>query len=147
MRFSRGTPLNTNYFFGSNELEAVDSYKDLGLLMDQRLNFRKHILMVVSKAYTALGFMKRWSKEFNDPLVTKTLYTSLVRPNLEYGSVVWDPYYAIFKNMIESVQKQFLLFCLRGRYQSLRNLVMIHFLKLNSTFLDIGTYRISKSGQ
>ena len=61
-----------------------------------------------------LGFIKRWSKEFNDPYITKTLYTSLVRPILEYGSCVWSPQYGVHQDHIESVQKNFLTFALRG---------------------------------
>jgi hypothetical protein len=60
-----------------------------------------------------LGFIKRWAKEFDDPYVTKSLYTSLVRPNLEYASQVWSPFYQSHINRIESIQKQFLLFALR----------------------------------
>ena len=41
------------------------------------------------------------------------MFTTLVRPNLEYGSVIWDHQYAVHCDKIESVQKQFLLFCLR----------------------------------
>ena len=57
--------------------------------------------------------MKRWAKEFNDPLVTKRLYLSFVRPILEYGSIIWNPNQMNLSNRIESVQKQFLLFALR----------------------------------
>lgn len=70
--------------------------------------------MTVNKARGVLAFIKRWAKEFTDPDITKQLYTSLVRPILEYGSVIWDPQYNVHSNHIESVQKQFLLFCLRG---------------------------------
>ena len=45
------------------------------------------------------------------------MFTTLVRPILEYGSIIWDPQHAVHsKNLthkIKSVQKQFLLFCLR----------------------------------
>ncbi|SPP90099.1 blast:Protein Wnt-5, partial [Drosophila guanche] len=57
---------------------------------------------------------RRWSKEFDDPYITKTLYISLVRPILEYRSCVWCPQYNIHQDRIESVQKNFLLFALRG---------------------------------
>lgn len=46
--------------------------------------------------------------------MTKNLFTSLVRPVLEYASVVWSPNYGCYIDIIESVQKQFLLFALRG---------------------------------
>lgn len=70
--------------------------------------------MTANKARGVLGFIKRWAKEFTDPYITKQLYMSLVRPILEYGSIIWDPVYKIHIESIESVQKQFLLFCLRG---------------------------------
>jgi hypothetical protein len=38
---------------------------------------------MVAKAYAMLGFIRRLSLEFRDPYTLKSLYTSLVRPNLE----------------------------------------------------------------
>jgi len=61
-----------------------------------------------------IGFIKRRYKEFNDPHTTNLLFTSLVRPKLEYCSSVWSPQYQVHIDRIESVQKQFLLFALRG---------------------------------
>ena len=46
--------------------------------------------------------------------MTKRLFISLVRPTLEYGCVLWSPFYKIYSKKIESVQVQFLLFALRG---------------------------------
>ena len=72
--------------------------------------------MTVNKARGVWAFIKRWSKEFNDRFVTKYLYTTLVRPILEYGSVIWDPYYDAHVDLLESVQKQILIFCLKDVY-------------------------------
>lgn len=33
---------------------------------------------------------------------------------MEYASIVWSPHYQVHIDSIESVQRQFLLFCLRG---------------------------------
>lgn len=44
------------------------------------------------------------------------LYTSLVRPILEYGSVLWPPRYRCHVDSIETVQKQCLLFALWGLF-------------------------------
>lgn len=114
MRFSRKNFDQFNYSLGGHRLEILNSYQDLGILLDQKLNFISHINMTVTKARGVLAFIKRWAKEFTDPYTTKQLYTSLVRPILEYGSVVWDPIYNVHVNNIESVQKQFLLFSLRS---------------------------------
>ena len=112
MVFSRSNTCPSNFSLGEFHLERVNSFLDLGILLDPKLNFNTHITTMVNKAYGVFYFIKRWAKEFTDPYITKGLFTSLVRPILEYGSVVWDPQYNHYVNMIESVQKQFLLFCL-----------------------------------
>jgi len=74
--------------------------------MDPRLKFSDHITTMVNIARGVLAFIKRWSKEIDDPYVTKTLFISLVRPILEYQ-------YGVHIDRIESVQKNFLIFALR----------------------------------
>ena len=115
MIFSRSKVyFDEDYLLDGSILDCVSSIVDLGILLDRKLSFDSHISTMINKAYGVLGFMKRWAKEFSDPYVTKQLYTSLVRPVLEYGSVVWDPNGTGDIGRIESVQKQFLLFCLRN---------------------------------
>lgn len=114
MTFSRVVPKLATYTLNCCSLERINSVDDLGIRLDPKLDFIDHISCMVNKARSMLGFIKRWSKEFDDPYVTKTLYISLVRPILEYGSCVWSPQYEVHSKRIESVQKNFLLFALRG---------------------------------
>lgn len=114
MTFNRGTVIQTSYIIGDSVLENVYSFCDLGITLDTKLNFNMHIDACVSKSSNLLGFIKRWSREFDDPYLSKHLFTSLVRPILEYGSLVWSPFYSCHIKRIESVQKQFLLFALRN---------------------------------
>jgi hypothetical protein len=39
---------------------------DLGVLVDSRMIFVDHIRSIVSKSARMLGFIKRFSREFND---------------------------------------------------------------------------------
>lgn len=114
LSFYRSQPVKSDYFIGSYKLDNVDSFVDLGVILDRKLSFNLHIDSCVNKAKSLLGFIKRWSKEFDDPYVTKRLFISLVRPTLEYGCVLWSPFYKLYSDKIESVQIQFLLFALRG---------------------------------
>lgn len=114
MTFARRPHILRTYKIDENQLESLNSFVDLGVTMDPKLRFHTHINRITNKASSVLGFIKRWSKEFNDPYVTKLLFISLVRPILEYGSIVWCPRYNCYIDSIESVQKQFLLFCLKG---------------------------------
>lgn len=146
MCFFRKSFINVKYVLGGCELEKLDVFSDLGILLDSKLNFIKHISLTVNKARGVLGFIKRWAKEFTDPYVTKQLYISLVRPILEYGSIIWDPSYKVYIERIESVQKQFLLFCLRGlqwnplnlpSYKSRLALIKLPTLKSRRTMLSV----------
>lgn len=65
------------------------------------------------KASKQLGMIFRMTKYFRNILCLKTLYCSLVRSILEYGSVVWAPFYTNEKNRIEAVQRKFTRFALR----------------------------------
>ena len=114
MSFFRRPRIISSYSLIGSRLEFVNSFVDLGILMDPKLNFINHINATISKARSSLGFVKRWCKEFNDPFTTKTLFVSLVRPVLEFGCVIWTPYYESHIMHLESVQKQFLLFALKS---------------------------------
>lgn len=95
-------------------LQRVEVVKDLGVLLDSRLTFKPHFSQIVAKASSTLYYVKVLAKDFQCPHVTKNLYVSLVRPLLEYCSVVWSPYKDVDVKRLESVQKQFVLFALRN---------------------------------
>ena len=105
---------DTTYHFKHKILGKVLNKTDLEILLDHKLWFPEYIAMMVNKANGVLRFVKHWSKEFTDPYVTKQLYISLVWAILEYGSFMWDQHFLINVNFIQSVQKRFLLFCLKG---------------------------------
>ena len=105
MRFSKNNFMAVNYLLGGHQLEIVDSFINFGILLDTKLNFNDHLTLTVNKARSTIGFIKRWTKEFADPFVRKQLYISLLRPILEYGSIVWDSHYNIYSEHIETVQK------------------------------------------
>jgi len=113
MSFSRKIAIENTYIINDYVLNRVHLFKDLGIWLDRKLTFNEHIDLMVNTAKSVLGLLKRWSKEFQDPYVTKALFTTLVRPILEYGAVLWNPQYCTYSDRIESVQKQFLLFALR----------------------------------
>jgi len=113
MTFYRCNPSLYSYSIGNNALERIFSVQDLGVLFDHKLSFKDHISTITNKARSLLAFMKRCSREFDDPYTTKLLFVSLVRPSMEYCSCIWSPQISCYQNMLESVQIQFLLFALR----------------------------------
>ena len=106
--------IETSYSLNGEPLQRVELIKDLGIYFDEKLSFKNHYSYIINKANSMLGFVKRWSKDFPDPYTLKTLFTALVRPNLEYASQVWSPFYRVHINRIESIQRNFLRYALRN---------------------------------
>lgn len=71
-------------------MDRTNSIKDLGVDISSTLVWDEHIIKVVSKCNKKLGMIKR-AIGFNAPQnVSKTLYSALIRSNLEYGSPLWS---------------------------------------------------------
>lgn len=69
------------------------------------------------------------SRDFKQSGSLKTLYCTLVRPILEYGSVFWGTHTAVESTMIERVQRTFLRF---SSYVPHDYTPIIHVLNLSS---------------
>ena len=86
-------------------ITKVDSEKDLGVTIDKNLNFREHISSKINLANRNVGIIFR-TFTYLDPEMFKNLYKSIVRPHLEYGTVIWSPMYKKDKIAIENVQRR-----------------------------------------
>ena len=82
-------------------------------VLDERLTYFRHFSNVIDKANRQVGFIFKISSEFRDPLCFKALYCSLVRSLLEFASVVWSPYQAVWSAHFEAVQRRFVRYALR----------------------------------
>lgn len=83
------------------------------MIVTEDLCFNRHVSVMVSKAYSMLGFVKRICKRFKDVNALKSVYCAHVRSHLEYASVVWFPYQSTQVGSIESIQKKFVMYALR----------------------------------
>ena len=100
----------TTYKIGNQELNIVNSVKDLGVYFDSEITFRDHFKHITGRAFQMLGFIFRVGKDLSVNTL-RLLYCSLVRSHLEYASVVWSPYYNIYKDQLERVQRKFIKYC------------------------------------
>ena len=96
---------NQRYKMNGQKLEPIKEEKDLGVLMDSELKFHKQTAAAVKKANSRLGLIKK-SFSLLDHMMLPILYTSLVRPHLEYGNVVWGPFYKGDIEAVERVQRR-----------------------------------------
>ncbi|KAE9534095.1 hypothetical protein AGLY_008831 [Aphis glycines] len=112
MTFTRSrSTIFFDYNISGLTIERVDNLTDLSFKLTRNLKPSPHIAMITSRAFKVLGFIMRLSKYFKLSKSLKSLYYALIRPILEYGSVVWDPYTVSDINQLERVQHRFLRFC------------------------------------
>lgn len=93
-----------NYTLRDIPINRVNSVKDLGVWLDEKLTFKDHIDFVTSKAYRTLGLITRLSHFIRDPLCLKSLYCC---PIFDYACVVWSPNNVQDIARLEGVQRKF----------------------------------------
>ena len=108
--------IKNNYKINNLPLLRKNTCKDLGVNYQTNLKFNDHYQYIVNKAYRALGFIIRNSKHFKNVYTIIRLYNALVRTHLEYASVVWAPGAKSNIDLIEKVQKRFLRYLYRKKY-------------------------------
>ena len=113
--------LNFDYSLDNNTLTSVESIRDLGVIIDKKLTFNKHIEEIVQATPKTLGFIFRSTKDFTKTESFITLYNSLIKSKLQYAALIWFPNYDIHVDRLEYVQRRFLKylsFKLDGVYPS-----------------------------
>jgi hypothetical protein len=100
---------------GEEELCVVSSQAYLGVELHEQLSWKPHIETVTSKAAKTLGFLRRNLGKCSTA-IKKQAYISLVRSQLEYASVVWDPHKQNQIYQLEKIQRRAVRF-MCGNYQ------------------------------
>ena len=93
------------YYIGSCPIQEVPFIKYLGVSIDNQLTWNEHIKRITSKAISVKSFLQR--NLSSCPIKVKiNCYKSLVRPILEYASIVWSPHTQLNINKVEKIQRQ-----------------------------------------
>ena len=81
----------SQYILHETVLETIDSSKYLRVTLSSDLSFNQYIDISIKKASDRLRFIKR--NLYSASKDTKSVaYFALVRPIVEYASIIWDPY-------------------------------------------------------
>ena len=91
------------YKMNGENLESVDSHKDLGVIINNNLKVDSQCKEAYKKANMQLGFIAR-NFHFKSKDVIIPAYKSIVRPHLEYAIQAWTPYYEKDIDLLERIQ-------------------------------------------
>ena len=103
------------YTFCNTTLPYVEKHPYFGVTLEANLRWNHHPQELSSKATKTLNLSKRnfW---FCNEDTKCLLYKTLIRPKLEYASVVWDPCYLCDVNKLENIKTAAAWFC-KGDYK------------------------------
>jgi len=108
-------PIHRDYTLYNQSLETVQRHPYLGILLSHDLRWNQHVDKIMKEANTSLGFVKR--NLYSCSKKTKhAAYITLVRPQLEYATAVWDPYRQNQVDQIECVQNRAVRF-IKSNYE------------------------------
>ena len=102
LHLGRGNPMYL-YKRGEDLLECSAVEKDLGILVDEKLNISQQCGLAARKADCVLGCTKKGVAS-RDRDVIVPLFLALVRPHLEYCVQAWGPQYRKDVELLEQVQ-------------------------------------------
>ena len=94
-------------------LDTVDTYKYLGLIIDNKLSFQNHIYHVSRQ----VNYKIRKLKEIRNNIhinTAVTIFKSVIQPHLDYCNIVWDAAGQSLKGKLQGIQEKALEIAYQG---------------------------------
>jgi hypothetical protein len=104
--FGRANP-KYGYRLDNTTLNSSQYVKNLGITVSSDLTYHKHIKDIVSTVAKKLFIVKScfYSKDIS---ILKKIITAYIRPSLEYGSVIWNPWSSYEIQLLEHMMYKFM---------------------------------------
>ena len=88
----------------NNNVSQASSQKHLGLMLENRLTFDKHLTNILHKISKTIGLLPKLQSILPRPALLK-IYKCFIRPHLDYGDIIYDQGYDLsFHQKLESIE-------------------------------------------
>ncbi|MCG7870185.1 MAG: hypothetical protein JAY74_27935 [Candidatus Thiodiazotropha taylori] len=89
----------------NHQITEVDSHKHLGIYFSNDCTWHQHVNYIKEKAWFRINVMRKLKFKL-DRKSLEIIYTSFIRPLLEYGDVIWDNCTEYEKNDLDKIQSE-----------------------------------------
>ena len=86
--FNQSNTTMPSIYIGDDKLSPIASIKDLGVQVDQYLNWEGHLLTIINKVSRGIG-MLRLAKRFLPLETVQMMYRSLIEPCFRFCCPIW----------------------------------------------------------
>ena len=87
-----------------NNFSQASSQKHLGLMLENRLTFDKHLTNTLNKISKTIGLLPKLQSILPRPALL-TIYKCFIRSHLDYGDIIYDQGYDLsFHQKLESIE-------------------------------------------
>ncbi|XP_060593627.1 uncharacterized protein LOC132748097 [Ruditapes philippinarum] len=86
-------------------IPEVGHHKHLGIILSNDCSWHEHINFIVNKAWKRVHIMRRL-KFTLDKKSLEVIYTSFIRPFLEYADVIWNNCSMAEKDILDKIQNE-----------------------------------------
>ena len=101
----------------NNRIKRVASAKSLGVTVDERLSWDKHIDEKSKNLAAAIGALKR-VRPFISTASATPIYQALIQPHFDYCSSVWDGCSAKLSDKMQKLQNRAARIITKSNYDS-----------------------------
>ena len=99
-----------NLLLSNSPIKKISEHKHLGVIFNEGLTWSNHINYTCGRASKSLGLLYKNRKCFNRATLIK-LYFSMIRPIIEYGSILYDNLTLSDEHRLENLQRRAALIC------------------------------------
>ena len=112
----RTSPIPASYTLDGHELERCSQIRDLGVVLDSKLTFARHVDVTVAKANRMLGLLMRSMQSPKCPRLSRASHGAImsafnahIRSVIQYASVIWSGAAVSHLVRLERLQHRFLM--------------------------------------
>ena len=98
-------PVHLPLYMQNQQIKEVENHKYLGLYFSNDGTWHAHINYIKEKAWNRINIMRKLKFQL-DRKSLEIIYTSFIRPILEYGNEIWDNCTQYEKDGLEKIQTE-----------------------------------------